>query len=349
MVGSFISAAGGDEDKPNGDVNQDLSGLYEKYQNDPRVEFIVPMQAFENIKVSLDGKSYSIQSTGNSPVLKKLLAGKVPDDTEVQVVVPFKFTQDAGLTPESAIGKKIDFSATIYQWVNNAPIEKPISIQATICGVADNTVVYDFEGKAYSFTIDDSFFFNRSAVDQIRKQAGIETENMNFIIRTKTPQDLISLKDELNKNGIVPLGRFELIEDIVKLDLQTSEQSSFASAIISILAIILVYAISTISALLRKREYAIYKVSGYHNGHLAKISIIETLFISILSAILFLALSPFINLAIEGVFNTSILSISALTTGVLLIFLTGIISFLAESIGYTHAKTADMLKEGEKA
>lgn len=349
LVGSFTNASGGDEDKPNGDVNQDLSGLYEKYQNDPRVEFIVPMQAFENIKISLDGKNYTIQSTGSTPVLKKLLAGKVPDESQTQVVVPLQFVKDTGLSPESAIGKKIDFSATIFQWVGNTPVEKPIKLQATICGVADNSIVSDFEGKPYTFSIDDSFFFNRSTIQEIRKQAGIESETMNFILRAKTPQDLISLKDELNKNGIVPIGRFELIEDIVKLDAQTSQQSGFASIMISILAIILVCAISAISALLRKREYAIYKVSGYHNGHLAKISITETLFTIIASSILFLILSPFINIAVESLFNTSILSISTLVMGTLFIILTGTIAFFAESIGYTYAKTIDMLKEGAKA
>ena len=41
VVGSFMSAAGGDEDIPNADVTQDISGLYENYINDDRVQFAV--------------------------------------------------------------------------------------------------------------------------------------------------------------------------------------------------------------------------------------------------------------------------------------------------------------------
>ena len=52
---------------------------------------------------------------------------------------------------------------------------------------------------------------------------------MNFIIRAKTPADMIAIKDELNEQGIVPLGRFELVEDIVRLNKQTTEQTGSAS------------------------------------------------------------------------------------------------------------------------
>lgn len=74
LVGSFTGAAGTsgeDEDKPNADVEQDLSGLYEKYQDDERVEFIIPSQAFENIEITSDGQTYTVEKTGNTPVLTK--------------------------------------------------------------------------------------------------------------------------------------------------------------------------------------------------------------------------------------------------------------------------------------
>ena len=140
------------------------------------MEFIISSQAFENIKVTLDGKTHTVEKTGNSPVLTKLLSGNIPNGDEFQVVIPLKFAESIGLTPETALDKKIDFSATIFQWINNQPIEKPIKIQATVCGVSDNTVVYDYEGKQYTYTVDDSFFFNKSAVEEVRRQAGIENK-----------------------------------------------------------------------------------------------------------------------------------------------------------------------------
>ena len=125
------------------------------------------------------------------------------------------------------------------------------------------------------FSVDDSFFFSKVALDDLRKQAGIENEAMNFIIRAKTPADMIAIKDELNEQGIVPLGQFELVEDIVRLNEQTTEQSGSASVLIGILSVVMVMAIFLITGFMRKREYAIYKVSGFTNTHLSLLNLTE--------------------------------------------------------------------------
>ena len=352
LVGSFMSASGADgtnDDKPNGDVNQDLGGLYEKYQNDERVEFIISSQAFENIKVTIDGQSHSVEKTGSSPVLTKLLSGNIPNGDEFQVVIPLKFTKSIGLTPETAIGKKIDFSATIFQWINNKPIEKPVKLQATVCGVSDNTVVYDYEGKQYTYTVDDSFFFNKSAVEEVRRQAGIENESANFVMRAKTPADLISLKDELNKSGIVPLGRFELVEDIVRLNQQTTEQSGSASAVIGVLAVLLAVIIFAMTSILRKREYAIYKVSGYGNGHLSLISMTETIISAVSAVVLMIVFSPLLNMVTKAMFSASILYLNKLSVGALLILAVSVIAFAAGLPAIYGTSYSAMFKAGDKS
>ena len=351
LIGSFMSAGGADGSNsgPNGNVDQDLSGLYEKYQNDERVEFIITSQAFENIKATVDGKVHSVEKTGSTPVLTKLLSGSIPAGDEFQVVIPLKLAESIGASPETAIGKKIDFSATIYKWVDNQPIEKPVKLQATICGVSDNTAVYDYEGQQYTYTIDDSFFFNRSAVEEVRRQAGIENESINFIMRAKTPADLISLKDELNKNGIVPLGRFELVEDIVRLNQQTSEQSGSASAVIGVLAVLLAVIIFAMTSALRKREYAIYKVSGYKNNQLIKISAAETV-LSVISAALFMIIaSPLLNMATKAMFSASILSAGKLAIGVLLILAIAVAAFVSGVSFIAASSVSSMLKAGDKS
>lgn len=351
LIGSFMSASGtgGTDNGPNGNVNQDLGGLYEKYQDDKRVEFIVSAQPFENIKITLDGKTHSVEKTGNAPVLTKLLSGNIPNGDEFQVVIPLKFAESIGLTPETVLGKEIDFSATIFQWVNNQPLEKPVKLKATICGVADNTVVYDFEGKPYTFTVDDSFFFNKSAIEEVRKQAEIEIESANFTIRAKTPADLISLKDELNKNGIVPLGRFELVEDIVRLNQQTTEQSGSASAVIGILAVLLAVIIFAMTSILRKREYAIYKVSGYSSGHLSEISVAETILSAVSAIALMFVTSPLLNMATKAMFSASILSVSKLAVGALLILAVSVIAFVAGLPAIFRTSYSAMLKAGDKS
>lgn len=350
LISSFMSASGtdGNDSGPNGNVNQDLSGLYERYQNDERVKFIVSAQAFENIRVTVDGKMHVVEKTGNAPVLTKLLSGSVPAGEEFQVVVPFKFAESIGANPKTALGKQIDFSATVFQWINNQPIEKPVNLKATICGVADNTVVYDYEGKPYSFTVDDSFFFNKSAIEEVRRQAGIEGKSMNFTIRAKTPADLISLKDELNKNGIVPLGRFELVEDIVRLNSQTTEQSGSASAVVGILAVLLAVIIFAMTSALRKREYAIYNVSGYTGGHISKIMAVEILISAISAVLLMLITSPLLNAATKAMFGASILSGGKLAIGALLILGISAVSFAAELPVAVRADASVMLKAGDR-
>lgn len=346
-----MSASGSDgssDKQPGGSVEQGLDGLYENYQNDGRVAFIVLSQAFENIEVTLDGKTRAVQKTGNSPVLTKLLSGSVPSGEDFQVVLPFKFAESLGLTPESALGKQIDFSATVFQWIDNQPVEKPVKIQAVVCGVADNTVVYDYEGKPYSFTVDDSFFFNAAAIQEVRKQAGIEDKSANFTIRAKTPEDLISLKDELNKKGIVPLGRFELVEDIVRLNRQTAEQSGSASAVIGVLAVVLVVAVYAMTSVLRRREYAIYRVCGYSRGSLLLLMATETVIAAAFAVLCSLVFSPLLNLATMQMFGASILSAGNLALGFLLICIVAAVSFVSELPAALTVSVSSVLKTGDK-
>lgn len=344
FIGNFTSAAGTDgSDEQQGSVSQDLNGLYEKYQNDERVEFIVMSQAFENIKITSGDKTYTVEKTGNTPVLTKLLSGSIPSGEEYSVVIPLKFAESMGLTPETAIGKNIEFSATIFQWINNTPIEKPVKINAVVCGVADNTVVYDYEGKSYSFTVDDSFFFNKSATEELRRQAGV-TEKPNFTVRAKTPEDLISLRDELNKNGIVPLGRFELVEDIVKLNGQVSEQSGSAAVITGVLSVLLAAVIFAMTSVLRKREYSVYKTCGYNNAHLMLVTLAETALSAVSAALLTLILSPLSNMAAKAMFGADILSAEKLFIGILMVLGLSVVAFAAAIPGYTLSKPGEGAK-----
>lgn len=352
VISSFMSAAGAggeQDDQPDGSVTQDIGGLYEKYQNDERVEFVASAQAFENIEVTMDQTTYKVEKTGNTPVLTRMVSGNIPAGEQYQVVLPLKFAESIGLTAESAIGKEIDFQATIFQWVDNSPLEKPVQIHAVVCGVADNTVVYDYEGQPFSFTVDDSFFFNRAAIEEVRRQAGIEDENANFTIRAKTPEDLISLKDELNKSGIVPLGRFELVEDIVRLNQQTAEQSGSATVVLAVLAVFLVAIIFVMTSVLRKREFAIYKVSGYANSHLAGVMAAETVLHAGAAILVLFIASPVLDAAVGAMFGASILSAGKLTVGAFLILGVALLSFAAGLPAVLTASVSSMLKEGDRS
>lgn len=351
IVSSFTSAVGTDdnqEEKPNADVSQDIGGLYNQYVGDERVDFTAFLQAFDNIKVTVDGKEYPIEGTGTVPSINKLIAGKMPTGKDNEVVVPDSFVKSMGISNEQAIGKEIDFSTAIYNWDTGDPVIKNASITAKIVGVADNTTYMELEGNVEEFTIGDSFFFSKTGLDDLRGQAGIENEAMDFLIRAKTPTDMIAIKDELNEKGIAPLGQFELVEDIVRLNDQTTEQSGSASMFIGILALVMVMAISLITGFMRKREFAIYKVSGFNNVHFSLLNLTEKITEIMTAILLMLVTSPLINIATKGLFSASILNSKMLISGVQFIALVGVAAYLTTAIAFIMTKTSTALKTGDR-
>jgi ABC-type lipoprotein export system ATPase subunit len=351
LVGSFMDAGGtggNKEEKPNANVTQDIGGLYDRYVGDERIDFSAFLRAFEDIKVTLSGKEYKIQGTGSTPSINKLIAGKMPTGKENEIVVPVRFVETLGISNEQAIGKEIDFSGSIYNWDTGNPISKNVTITATIVGVADTTVYYEYEGKLSEYSVDDSFFFSKTALDDMTRQAGIKNDTMNFLIRAKTPADMISIKDELNETGIVPLGRFELVEDIVRLNEQTTEQSGSASVLIGMLSVVMVIAIFLITGFMRKREFAIYKVSGFNNAHLSLLNFTEMISGTITAILLMLVTSPLINIATKGLFNTNILNSKMLFMGVLMIALVAVVAYFSTAITFIKTNTTTALKTGDR-
>jgi len=140
----------------------------------------------------------------------------MPMGEDNEIAVPESFIEKLGIKAEEALGKTIDFKGRVYNWDSGEPVSMPVSTTVNIVGVVDTTVKYEYGGQLMEYSVDDSFFFSRSALNEMRTQADIKNSEGNFTIRTKTPADLIAIKDELNAEGIVPLGRFELVEDMVR-------------------------------------------------------------------------------------------------------------------------------------
>lgn len=351
IVGSFMSAGGttDEDDGPNADVNQDISGLYEKYINDPRIQFAVFSQAFDHILINIDNHKYEIESTGSVPILHKLLSGKMPDGNQNEVVVPESFVKKTGFNNENIIGKEMIFSSSVYNWDTGKPIQKDVKIKVKITGVADNTSVYEYQGEKIKYSVDDSFFFSQVALKEMRRQANFQNDKMNFVIRAKTPADMISLKDELNKTGIVPLGQFELVEDMVRLNMQTNEQAGSASIVIGFFAIFMTLAVSVITNVMRKREYAIYKINGFGNGHLNLMICVEILMQTVIAIGLFLILSPLINNATISLFHVNILTSKMLLMGIALIFGVALLTYIISILVSSKTNLISVFKTGDKS
>lgn len=198
------------------------------------------------------------------------------------------------------------------------------------------------------YTVDDSFLFNKSALVELHEKVGKTTDKMNVLIRAKNPADMIAIKDELNKQGIVPVGRFELVEDIVRLNTQTAEQSGSASVVIAILSMVIVLATSMMTAMTRKRVYAVYNVSGYCAKNLTLMTVTESLIAATTSAVLFLCISPFTNLATTAFWSVNILSGKLLITGALLVLAMSVLYGVVTIFVSITTKAAASLKTGDR-
>lgn len=351
LYSSFIGAAGTDgsnNDNPNVDVNQNISGLYDKYVKDERVKFAVYLQPFDNITVQSENKSYSVQNSGSTPVINKLISGHMPNGTGKEVVVPENLVKEMGLTPESAINKKIKFTGNITEYSADYPVSKETEIDVTIVGVMDTTMITNYAGQKYEYVVEDSFLFSKPALSDLMKQADMDIEKQNFLMRAKTPTDMISIKDELNEHGIVPIGNFEVIEDLVRLNSQSSEQSSSANVFIIALVLVMVSAISLITSMLRKKEYAIFKVSGFSNGNLRKLNLFEAFLQMVFSCAIAIILSPLINIASNQVFKTPILSFENIGITILLFVGVTILSYIITEIVCETTSILKTFKTGER-
>lgn len=351
VADSFVSAGGTNgesQDGPNADVDQDIDGLFERYREDERVSHVLFGQPFGNIKVKVDGKEYTVENSNNVPVMNRLVTGSLPMGDEKEVAVPESFVKALGVTNEQAIGKKIDFSGTVFNWESGQPIETPMGTTVKIVGVIDTTMVTEYGGQTYEFSIDDSFFFSPAALSAMREGAGMKAEPGIFYIRTKTPADLISIKDELNASGIVPLGRFELVEDMVRLNAQTTQQSGSAMFVIGLLSLVLTFAVAALNAALRRREFAVYQVSGFGRTQLATALAGEFILLICGAGVLFLTLSPILNIAICALWSVNILNAKLLSAGVLLTACMGTLSYAVTTAVAFTTKAVSVLKTGDK-
>ncbi|WP_158584683.1 ATP-binding cassette domain-containing protein [Lachnotalea sp. AF33-28] len=351
LYSSFMSAGGsnGEElDGPKADVSQNLDGLFERYREDERVEHVLFAQAFGNIRIGLDGQSYKVETTNNAPVFRKLAAGQLPMGDRLEIAVPEVFVKNIGMTNEEILGKEIEFSGTVFNWESGQPVETPLSCSVTVVGVVDSTMITEYGGQIYETPIGDSFFFSPAALASMREEADMEAQPGNFYIRCKTPADVISVKDELNAEGIVPLGRFELIEDMVRMNQQTAHQSGTAMWVIGLLALVVVLTGAVLTGVLRRREFAIEKASGFASVHLAGMVGAESLLQSSMAAILFLTASPLLNLCTAALWSADILSAKLLGIGVLLCFLLGLISLAVTAVIAHTVKPQNCLRTGDR-
>lgn len=345
IYNNFFNASDSNDEASNpqikGNVAQNITGLYDKYANDNRVSFVSYLQSFNGISVVYNEKKYNIESSGSVPTIQKIIAGHMPANDQPEVLIPQSLVKQIGMNPNDILGKNIHFSGSIVNWDNGTPIYEKAEIEATISGVMDTTINMDLEGESFQITIDDDFIFSKFALNQMLKVIQKDTSTMNFVIRAKSPEDMISIKDELNAQGIVPLGQFELIEDIVRLNQKTEVQSNIANIIMYVLAFVLTISNYLLTGFMRKKEYAIYKINGFNTKHFFLLTLTDTT-IQMLMSLLFILTSVLILKFMLPTCMGTISKIFGIVVG---------LSFLAYStttVSFVNVNLSRILKAGDR-
>lgn len=351
LVGSFMSASGsGDTNssEQTGSVTQDVSQLYKKFQKDDRIQFMTYSVPFNDINIKVDSQEYHIKSSGNTPVINNIVDGRMANGTENEVVVPVSFIQSMGTTTDKVLGKEIDFSASLTVWRNNKPVFIPTQVKAKIVGVINTTIKTGVGDNISAYEIEDSFFFSEPALTKLFEVSEKKVKDANFIIRAKSPETLIAIKDELTQDGIVPLGNFEVIEDIIRLGQQSTEQTGSVSTIMSILVIVMVAAVYLISGMLRRKEYAIFKINGFDRLNLTILNGVEFFFQVVLSLILLIILSPALNIVSKKIFDESVFSLETVPKSMIVLSSLGIIGLIISEIIIRKTSIMSTFKVGKK-
>ena len=277
LVPSFISGGEvGNENPgvPQG-VEQDISGLLEEYQNDSRIEAIIMDAPMEDMVVTVDGKDFIIEESGQSPNFNQIIAGRIADNSKNEIVLPKILVKKMGYTNEEILGKELSFVGSVYNWDSGKPVAMPISFTAKVSGVADTSYGIEFDGKVEQFEYEDSLFPSLTIMKDIYAQAEKEDPSFSFTIRADSPEHFLELYDELMAKGIVPLGQAELIRDIMGLKGTALVQTGLSSVLIVILSVLAALSVCLVCGFMRRKEYAVYRLCGYTKNSIVLLTLVE--------------------------------------------------------------------------
>lgn len=355
VYSSVISAGGTNNEntnKPNVNIEQDVSNVLKKYQDDSRVEFFAPLDMIGNMVVNIDGllKDYKVETSNNSPYINEVVEGRMPNSEGREIAVPKKFVEKAGLNPSDVIGKTISIQGTDYDWSSGEPKEVKTKLDnLTIVGVLDTMVSYiDPNFGKIDLEFEDSFIYGLDVVKELREQSNSSEENISFKIRVKDIKDIMPIVEELNKDGITPMGEFESVRDILSINSTTKEQSGAITVIIAAIAIVVTIAVVLINGMLRKREFSILKINGYSKGSIFNLNIAENLLIATASIVIFVVASPMINNLSNKIFNMSVSGEKSMITGIAIILVQGIVMGIISAIITSSIKAENNIMTGDR-
>ncbi|WP_346938895.1 ATP-binding cassette domain-containing protein [uncultured Clostridium sp.] len=344
--------SGNDTNKPNLNIEQDISNVLKKYKDDPRVEFFAPLESVGNMTVNIDGvlKEYKVDNSNSAPYINEVVEGRMPKAEGREVAVSKLFVEKANLKLSDVIGKTLDLTGTTFDWSSAEPKEVKNNIDGlTIVGVIDTKASYtDPKYGKMELESEDSFIYGLDVVKEIKGQSNSSQENISFTIRVKDIKDVMPIVNELRKDGITALGEFETVSDILSINNTTKEQSGAITVIIAAIAVVVTLAVTLINAILRKREFAILKINGYSKASIFNLNITENLLIAASSIVIFVVASPVINNVSNKIFSMSVSGSKSMITGIMIILIQGIIMGIISALITSNIKAENNIMTGDR-
>ena len=347
MYTSIISgsSAEDDSDKNKMDIDQDVSKAFDRLKNDPRIEFVVPVVSINDMTVKIDGKVHKVENSGTAPTIGEIVAGRMPNLEGREVAVSELFLKEVGIKPGDALGKNISIDGVGYDWTLGEAKEVKNSIKdLTIVGVVNTQTG---EGS-FVYELEDSFVYSLDVTKEINKQKNASETNSSFKVRIKEIKDIMPIVEELQKDGLTPIGMFETVKDILKIGDTTKEQSGSITVIIAAIAIIVALAVTIINGYLRKSEFAILKINGYSKGSILNLNIMEYVLISILSAALFIIALPGINNMSKSMLDMTVSGSNTMILGITIVLVLGLVMGLISAIITSNIKITNNLSSGDR-
>lgn len=349
MVGG--SSMGDTNDKKGSvEVDQDVSKAFEKLKNDSRIEFIAPLAMMNNMNVKLGGKDYTVEGSDTVPVINDIVAGRMPKLEGREVAVTKKFLEKLKLKPEDVIGKVISITGDGYDWSSGQP--KTVKTNAndlTIVGVIDSKfTVSSPVGDKYESELEDSFIYSLDVAKEIKKQTNSGTSNISFRIRVKEVKDIMTIVKELEKDGLTPIGMFETVKDILKINNTTKEQSGSLTIIMATIAIVVSLAVTIINGYLRKKEFAILKINGYSKRSIMNLNMMEYVLISIVSSVVFVVALPLINSMSKSMLDMTVSGSNTTILGLAIVLILGLVMGVISAVISSNIKTTNNLMTGDR-
>lgn len=341
---------------PSCSLKQDTSGAVDLLKDDPRVDFVAPLEIVGDLKLNVGDliKNYEVKDSFNFPAITKLIAGRYPSIGEIEVAVPKRLLDLLGLKPTDVIGKNLNMTGLIDvnpKIGSNEITGSKVSLNdVKVVGVIENNpkggAITSTLGRRDGKLTDGPLLFSVEAIKKMRQQAGIE-KSISYNVRAKTLDDILPIVNKLQQSGLQPSGHFSMIEDMLRLRKKNEEQGVTISLIFFLLSLTISIVLALFNFYIKKSEFRFFKFNGFSNKNILSLIISEYFILGIMSSLLFLITFPMLSLLSQKLFSIYIVSTNNLVLVLLLPFVQSIIISILSYLLFLKTNPTHKMKQGD--